>query len=363
MPGKSVYLDCAAAMPPDPEVLNYYLQELQSSYANQEAIHHLAYLGRKALKNAGEKLSAALTSRSDYQVIFAATATDIFRIISSFPEFTSAAASKLEHPALLANLRNNCEKFSLLDVERNGCIVPQQHAENFSLTAIHHVQSELGVIQNPDAVFKPSPVGCKMLDAVQSAGKLPLYTQADITVVSGVKFGSPCGAAALLHPESAFTGKLLEHAEKYRHKDYSCGRISVAAATTLAFAAEKQVSKREEDFQKISFLNDMCRNFCAGLGIKTTIPSEIPTSPYILHLLLPGQESAVIVRTLSASGVYVASGSACSAESDTPSPALTAIGLSKKAAYRALRISFGKHNSEEDVIFFLSELKKALKNY
>ncbi len=363
MPEKSVYLDCAAAMPPDPEVLNFYLRALQNNYANQEAIHHLAYQGRKALNTAGEKLSASLTGRGDFQVIFAATATDIFRIISSFPEFTGAVSSKLEHPALLANLRNNCKKVDLLEVDKNAVIIPHQQTDFLPLTAIHHVQSELGVIQNPDTVFKTVRSGCKMLDAVQSAGKLPLYTQADITVVSGVKFGSPCGAAALLHPGSAFTEKLLKHAEIYRHNDYSCGRIPVAAAMTLAFAAEKQMSACREDLQKITLLNNICRKGCADLGILPTIPENISVSPYILHLMLPFQEAAVIVRTLSASGVYIASGSACSAESDTPSPALKAIGLSKKAAYRALRISFGRQNCEEDVIFFLSELKKALKNY
>ena len=363
MSGKTVYLDCASAMPPDPEVSDFYIRELQSNFANQEAIHHLAYRGRKAVSAAGEKLSAALTGSTDYQVIFGATATDIFRIITSFPEFSKAVSSKLEHPALQANLQRNCGDLKLLDADRNGVIIPPEQPLSCQLAAIHHVQSELGVIQNPDTIFNAAGGCCKMLDAVQSAGKLPFYHDADITVISGVKFGSPCGAAALLHPQSVFSEKLLKHAEKYRHHDYACGRVPVAAAATLAFAAEKQAAGREQNFRKISRLNALCRELCSSLDITPTIPDGVPVSPYILHLLLPFQEAAVIVRALSGAGVYIASGSACSAESDTPSPALRAIGLSGKTAYRALRISFGERNSEEDVIFFISALKKALKNY
>jgi len=71
----------------------------------------------------------------------------------------------------------------------------------------------------------------------------------------------------------------------------------------------------------------------------------------------------VVIRALSQRGIFAASGSACSAESNTPSPALTALGFPAKKAYRALRLSFGAGNTLEDAEIFISGLKNVLKNY
>ena len=86
-------------------------------------------------------------------------------------------------------------------------------------------------------------------------------------------------------------------------------------------------------------------------------------SPYILNLLLPEQQSAIVVRALSERGIFIASGSACSAESDTPSAAMLAIGRNRREAYRSLRLSFRGDETPEDADFFLFELENVLKNY
>ena len=100
-----VYLDCAAAMPPDPEALDFYAVRLRENYANQEAGHALAYRERRALADAESRLAQTLTGDGENPVVWGATATDLFRLFAAFGPWNRVVTSALEHPALTANLR------------------------------------------------------------------------------------------------------------------------------------------------------------------------------------------------------------------------------------------------------------------
>ena len=79
--------------------------------------------------------------------------------------------------------------------------------------------------------------------------------------------------------------------------------------------------------------------------------------------MFPGHEGAVLARMLSAKGVMVSAGSACSAESGGPSKALTAMGFSGRDSYSALWISLWKENTQQDIDIFIAALKESLKDY
>ena len=359
---KSVYFDNAAAAAADQEILQLYLQLSTEYFANAEAIHTLAYRARQALQSAAKRLSSALFGSSDHPVIWGNSATELFRVAASFDGFESSCASVLEHPSLLANLRN-FTRLNTLNVTPAAQIDNIQLSECVDLASLYQVQSELGAIQQTSANFDKIAPRCRMIDAVQAAGKIPMDKNADIWIISGVKFGAPGGAAMVLAPDGAFTDKLLAHAEKCRRENYAVSRISVPMMLAMTAALEKAVGNMTENFRMISELNHFIRCECLNFGIVPTLPETVAVSPYILNLLLPTQESAVVIRALGERGVYAAAGSACSAESRQPSAALSALGLPPKKAFRALRLSFGTANRMEDAEIFLAELKTVLKNY
>ena len=359
---RSVYFDYAASAIPDREVLELFMRESMAHYANAEAVHALSYRARRALKSAGERVSAALFNKNDFPVIWGNSATELFRVLASCPDFRTSCASNLEHPALSANLKNfsSLQTFPVDRAGKPAVTAPENPAD---LGCCFQVQSELGVIGDCAGFFSASNCRCRMIDAVQAAGKMPLDKSGEVWVISGVKFGSPGGAAMLLAPDGRFTEKILKHAEVCRKSDYAVCRVSIPMMLSLSAALEKAVAGMKENFQKISAINRFLRHGCLELGMEATLPDGVQTSPYILNMLFPAQESAVVIRALSERGVYAASGSACSAESDRPSAALTALGFPAKKAYRALRLSFGAGNCMEDAEIFLSELKTVLKNY
>jgi cysteine desulfurase len=57
----------------------------------------------------------------------------------------------------------------------------------------------------------------------------------------------------------------------------------------------------------------------------------------------------------------VAAGSACASASLKPSHVLTAMGLSESQAKSSVRFSFGKDNTEEEMLFTAKTVEKIVK--
>ena len=83
-------------------------------------------------------------------------------------------------------------------------------------------------------------------------------------------------------------------------------------------------------------------------------------APHIVSLTLPRIKSETMLHHLSARGVYVSSGSACSSHGGHTSSALRAFGLTDAEADFTLRVSFGRENTKEDVDALCEGLKDGL---
>ena len=73
------------------------------------------------------------------------------------------------------------------------------------------------------------------------------------------------------------------------------------------------------------------------------------TLPAILNIHVKGVSNVELLYNLDLQGVSAAAGSACASASVLPSHVLTAMGLQKEEANECIRLSFGKHTTEEEV--------------
>ena len=71
--------------------------------------------------------------------------------------------------------------------------------------------------------------------------------------------------------------------------------------------------------------------------------------PGIVNFLFDGITGEELLFSLDLSGISASNGSACSAGSSEPSRTLVAMGVSPSEAKGAVRFSFGRANTEEDV--------------
>lgn len=356
-----IYLDNASAMPPAPETADFFRTSVLEDFVNQESLHHAAYLQRQKLLHSAGELCAALSPEGSFtRLIWGNSATELIMLAGRFLSGCRVLSSPLEHPAVTAALTET--KTTLLPVPPSGKLSPDALPDvTPEAIFLHHVQSETGIIQDIAAFKRRFPAAMVIADCAQSGGKMAL-PPVDAAIVSGVKFGAPGGAALLLSPTAVKGTELIKFAASLRER-HRLPRIVPPLLHSMAFAAKLTCQYRDAAWEKARNLQQKLLELTAAYGIKPLLPPSTELSPYITPLFLPGYQAAVVVRTLSQSGIHCSSGSACAAESDTPSAALLALGVRKKAAFSLLRVSFNFTTTENEVIFFASELKKVLKNY
>ncbi len=364
---QEIYFDWAAAAPPDNEILDFYRQTLERCFVNQEAGYRAAFLLRKELHQAGENI-AECAGLGAYHTIFGASGTELAQALALLPLAPggNVVCSALEHPALAAAAQNMGREVRLLVPDSTGRIAPEALDatvdEQTRIVFCHFVQSELGVVQDIDALVQcvrgqaPRAVFC--CDAIQGAGKLPLPQKADILLLSGHKFGAPGGAALLHAPEL----RLDTFWHEMRSVHYRLGRPEPALCLALAETFRRRTERLQLHLQQATDFNQALRTALAEFPLRFSVEAAA-SSPYILHCTLPGYQGAILSRMLGERNIAVAAGSACQAESQGPSPALLALGFRRETAYAGLRMSFGFAPDLREIPFFVDVLRNVLNTY
>jgi cysteine desulfurase len=84
-------------------------------------------------------------------------------------------------------------------------------------------------------------------------------------------------------------------------------------------------------------------------------------APHILNISFPGVKSEVLLHYLEQDGIYVSSGSACSARKGKMSHVLTAMNLDEEQMEGSIRFSFSYLNEMEEVMPTVESITKAVK--
>lgn len=370
-----IYLDNAAAMRTDADLVKRFSRYALEYFPNPEAEHAAARNCRKELTAAAERLSMALTTTDEYKIFWTTSATEAMNITFSFPEFCSGTVltSNSEHPAFAKPL--NC-KIRKINIKRDGTFdlddLEMKLDKTVTAVALHHVQNETGAVQDLCEVRRiirqRSPEALLIADTVQSVGKLAIpWSEAEINIafIAGHKLGIPTGGALIYRfSKKAMTTAFSQHLANLRSVSHAIGRVDPAVALTLADAVELAEKNKQVKYETVKHLNSVLRARLVEREISAEflLAPEI-ASPYITSLLLPPYQGQVLVRMLSEKGVMVSEGSACEAASKEVSAALLAMGISKQNARSVIRISFGFQSDESDVNELVSTLADVLKNY
>ncbi|MBR5817747.1 MAG: aminotransferase class V-fold PLP-dependent enzyme, partial [Clostridia bacterium] len=94
-------------------------------------------------------------------------------------------------------------------------------------------------------------------------------------------------------------------------------------------------------------------------GVTLNLPEK--PSESLVNISLAGYRSEIILHALSSEGIFVSSGSACSSKKGT-SPVLKAFGLDSRHADGALRISFSRYNTTDEIHTLALALERTMKN-
>ena len=85
--------------------------------------------------------------------------------------------------------------------------------------------------------------------------------------------------------------------------------------------------------------------------------------PSVLNVSFLGTRAEVLLHTLEQDEIYVSTGSACSSNKKGQSHVLEAMGLSDKEIEGAVRFSFSRSNTIEEMDFVLEKVKAAVSRF
>ncbi|MGO1854894.1 MAG: cysteine desulfurase family protein [Microbacteriaceae bacterium] len=357
-----LYLDHAATSPVRPEVLEAMHPYLTGVFGNPSSHHTIGEAAASALEDARARVATVLGMRAG-DVTFTAGGTEANNLAVKGIVLAALASGRrhlvttpIEHESILESAafleRFHGVEVSYVGVDGAGRIAPEALArelrDDTALVSLGHANNEIGTVQDAAALAAVTGKVPLHLDAVQSAGWLPLTgLGADAISIAGHKLGAPKGIGALAVRGRVPLEPLLHGGGQERGR--RSGTENVAGAVGLAAALELAEAERERLAAQVGTLT---ARFIAG--VLDAVPQARMTGdpehrlPGTASFTFAGTSGEAVLLELERRGVVSSSGSACAAGSDEPSHVLLACGIAPEVAQTSVRFTFGRDPLPEE---------------
>lgn len=359
---KIVYLDNSATTAPCEKAIQNINVALTENWANPSSLYDLGFRAQLLVDGTRKAVAALLKCRED-EVYFTGSGTE-----SNNTALLGAAESRkkrgkrivttaIEHPSVLETIKKlQADGFEVifLKPQANGVVSADDLRsainQNTILVSIMLVNNETGAIQPvKEAASIIKSVGAPALlhcDGVQAFGKMPINLNdlgVDLFSASGHKIHGPKGVGVLYVKKGVTIKPLLIGGGQ--EKNMRSGTESVPLIYGLKGAIDN-LGNTNENLKKQKELWSYAKETLLDTGF-VKVNSSDDVLPYVLNISVEGYRSETLLHFLEAQGVYVSSGSACA--KGEGSYVLNEMGFDRKRIDSALRISFSRYNTKEDV--------------
>ena len=354
----SVYLDCNATTPLEPQVIEIMRKYLETDFANEGSrTHEYGNQAKVAVETARERVGLVVGADKS-EVIFTSGATEsnnlaILGLVKHAEETGNnhIITSSIEHKAVLepiALLEDRGFDITILGPGASGVVTPeklQQHlTDKTLLVSLMHANNETGALQPIDAFAEilDNHHAFFHVDAAQSYGKEinPLKNKRiDLISCSAHKVYGPKGIGALIARKRKYKSPPLEPimVGGGQERGLRPGTLPVHQIAGFGVAAELALSDHKDRKARcISIKQDAIKAF-ETLDVKYHTHENSLASTLNLSVKGVNSEAAII----SLKGIAaISNGSACTSSSYTSSYVLTAMGLEEDSIDGALRFSW-----------------------
>lgn len=368
-----IYLDNSSTTKPCERAVLYINKALNSIWGNPSSLHRLGMEAEIALSDAREAAARSVGARAD-EILFTGSGTEanntaVLSCLKAKKRCGRVITTAIEHPSVLETvkrLENEGFEVIRLKPQKNGIIslrdLENALSDNTVIVSIMLVNNETGAIQPVESAVKLTkkvvPGALFHCDAVQGYGKLPINVKklgCDLMSVSAHKIHGPKGIGFLyikkgVHIPPFITGGGQESGMR-------SGTEPMPLIMGLTGALE-ELPKAETQLKKQQELFDFARKEILGIN-GAVINSPDGCLPYILNFSLPGYRSETLLHFLESRSIFVSSGSACA--KGHGSYVLNEMGLNRSVVDSALRLSFSRYNTKDDIILLCKALNDAAK--
>ena len=367
----TIYFDNNATTAVAPEVVDAMLPFLKTLYGNPSSIHHFGGQVMAHVDKAREQL-ASLLGAAPSEIIFTSCGTEsdnaaLRSAVFTQPKRTKIVISQIEHPAILntaKDLERSGVTVAVIPVDEHGRLdmdfAKEEIDENTALVSVMWANNEIGNIFPVRELAEMAHAKGALFhtDAVQAVGKVPINLATDgidFLSLSGHKLHAPKGVGALyvrrgirFHP---FV--IGGHQENGRR----AGTENVASLVGLGAAAELAKANMEKENTFVRSLRDTLEQGVVAtikdVRVNGDVANRLPNTTNISFEYIEGES---ILMMLDQFGICASSGSACTTGSLEPSHVLRAMALPYTAAHGAIRFSFSRYNTMDEVQFTLEKL-------
>jgi cysteine desulfurase len=369
---KKVYFDNNATTPIHPEVTRFVQPFWKELFGNPSSIHWAGREVRGHYDRAKEHVARLINARSD-EIVFTSCGTESDNHAIKGAAYAQRDRGRhivttgVEHPGVLnacKHLETQGYEVTYLAVDRDGRLDPgdvkRAIRKDTILVSAMYANNETGTvtpIQEIGRVTRESGVLFHS-DMVQSLGKIEIDVNAlnvDLASFSGHKLYAPKGVGALYVREGVNIDNLMHggHQEAGRRAgtENMIGIVAFGKACELV-KDEMGIKNREIEFLRKKLLEGIVKD--VGQVRLNGHPEE--RLPNTLNMSFEYVEAESLLIALDLAGIAVSAGSACSSGATEPSHVLVAMGVPSESCQSALRISFGRENTEEEVDYALSVL-------
>lgn len=355
------------------EVVEAMLPYFSELYGNAGSRHRLGVGSNKAI-NRSRRVLAEILDADNEGIYYTSGATEannwaLRGIAYGYAEKgRHIITSRIEHPSVLETCRRlEKEGFSVtyLSVDSRGRIslteLENSIRKDTILVSVMYVNNETGVIQPIEEIASICRKHQVLFhtDAVQAFGKLPFSVKKsgiDLLTISGHKIYGPKGIGCLYARKYLKLEPLLLGG--HQQNGMRAGTEPVPQIVGLSTAAILMKEELVQVRTHMKALRDtMKKRLSENFEQIVFHENEENQLPDILSVSFPGKEAEQILAYLDTKKIYASGGSACSSGDRKPSHVLQAMGKSAMETKGAIRFSFGRENTTDDIEAVINALK------
>lgn len=377
-----IYFDNSATTRVSPRAAAKAYECMTEGWGNPSSVHRKGSDAEKYLSESRTRLKGALGVKHprSHALFFTGSGTEADNLAITGTLFSKSfrfrpriVTTDSEHPAVLAPIREAEKKgFEVVTLSTKGGLLDLDEVEaaltpETVLLSLMRVNNETGAVYDVAKAFSLAKERCPEVvthcDAIQGFLKLPCDAAklgADLIAVSGHKVGAPKGVGALLCEGSLLTKKRLLPIVYGggQEEGYRSGTENLPGIAAFGEAVAERKDTVAADTAYVASLREKLLSLLPD-GVTVNAPRG-EVLPHIISLQVKGIKSEVLVRSLSAEGIYLSAGSACSSHKLKTSPTLLAFGLTPPEADSTVRVSLGRDNTAEECEIFAQTLTKAI---
>ena len=364
-----IYLDYAATTPVDPRVADAMSAclTLQGNFGNPASRSHVyGWRAEEAVEHARRDV-ADLIGADPREIVWTSGATESNNLALKGAAQARRRAgrgnhlitSAIEHKAVLdvcGFLEQDGFEVTYLDPGADGIIDVEQVAAAIrpetSVVSIMHANNEVGTINDIDAIA----VVCRArgvwfhVDAAQSAGKIAIDMRAvpvDLLSMSAHKLYGPKGVGALYVRRRPLVDIEPQMHGGGHERGLRSGTLPTHQIVGMGEACRFARAEMESEGARILLLRNQFLGQLKDLPGIVINGDEHRRLPGNINLSFAGIDGEALLLALK--GLAVSTGSACTSASLEPSYVLRAMGLGEALAQSAIRFSFGRYTTADEV--------------